>query len=174
MQRRTHHRFSPSDMAAGELPVHGLALDVEAEFDVSAAETCGIEVAVAPDGEEKAAIVYERETATLSIHRQYSGDDAAIDSAPQGLAHRLDAGEMLQLRILLDGSVLEVIANGRTRVTSRFYPSSKDSDGVRIVAPARLRRWISGSWHPPSDRASRMGSARLTPLVDPLYHKLFV
>ena len=45
---------------------------------------------------------------------------------------------MLQLRILLDGSVLEVIANGRTRVTSRFYPSSKDNDGVRIVAPAAV------------------------------------
>ena len=120
------------------MPVHGLALDVEAEFDVSAAETCGIEVAVAPGGEEKAAIVYERETATLRIHRHYGRDDAAIDSAPQGLAHRLDAGEMLQLRILLDGSVLEVIANGRTRVTSRFYPSSKDNDGVRIVAPAAV------------------------------------
>ena len=137
--RTAHHRLNPTEIETGELPVRGLALDIEAEFDVSAAETCGIEVAVASDGEEKAAIVYERETQTLRIYRHYRRDDAAIDSGPQGLAHRLDAGEMLQLRILLDGSVLEVIANGRTRVTSRFYPSSKDNDGVRIIAPAAVK-----------------------------------
>ena len=137
--RKAHHRFGPADMEAGDLPVRGFALDIEAEFDVSVADSCGIEIAVSQDGGEKAAIVYERRTQTLRIHRRYNQDDAAIDSAPQGLAHLLDAGEMLQLRILLDGSVLEVIANGRTRVTSRFYPSSKDNDGVRIIAPAAVK-----------------------------------
>ena len=137
--RSAHHHYDAGELGVEALPVRGLALDIEADFDVSAAETCGIEVAVAPDGGEKAAIVYERETGTLRIFRHYGRDDAAIDSAPQGLAHRLDAREMIQLRILLDGSVLEVIANGRTRVTSRFYPSSKDNDGVRIVAPAAVK-----------------------------------
>ncbi len=137
--RRTRHRFAPSDIAAGDLPVRGLALDIEAAFDVSAAGTCGIELAVAPDGEEKAAIVYERETGTLRIDRRYRRDDSEIDSAPQGLVYRPDAGEMLQLRILLDGSVLEVIADGCARVTSRIYPSSAENQGVRIVAPTALR-----------------------------------
>ena len=116
-----------------------MALDIEAQFDVSAADNCGIEVAVAPDGEEKTAIVYDRDTGTLRIQRRYRQDDSEIDSAPQGLPHRPDAGETLQLRILLDGSVLEVIANGRSRITSRFYPSSAESQGIRIVAPSALR-----------------------------------
>ncbi len=137
--RRARHRFGPSDIAAGDLPVRGLALDIEAQFDVSAAGTCGIELAVAPDGEEKAAIVYERDTGTLRIQRHYREDAPEVDSAPQGLPHRPDAGDMLQLRILLDGSVLEVIADGRSRVTSRIYPSSAENRGLRILAPTALR-----------------------------------
>ncbi|MDE2821461.1 MAG: glycoside hydrolase family 32 protein [Chloroflexota bacterium] len=137
--RGRRHRFGPSDIAAGDLPVRGLALDIEAQFDVSAAGTCGIELAVAPDGEEKAAIVYERDTGTLRIQRHYREDAPEVDSAPQGLPHRPDAGDMLQLRILLDGSVLEVIADGRSRVTSRIYPSSAENRGLRILAPTALR-----------------------------------
>ena len=137
--RRSRHRFAASDIAAGDLPLRGLALDIEAEFDVRSADTCGIEVAVAPNGEEKTAILYERATQTLRIHRHYRQPDPELDSAPQGLAHPLDAGETLQLRILLDGSVLELIANGRARVTSRIYPESADNQGLRILAPAALR-----------------------------------
>lgn len=137
--RGARHRFAPSDVGAGDLPVRGLALDIEAAFDVGAAGICGIALAVAPDGEEKVAIVYERETGTLRIDRRYGRDDSEIDSAPQGLTHRPDAGETLHLRILLDGSVLEVIADGRSRVTSRIYPSSVENQGVRIVAPTALR-----------------------------------
>ena len=51
------------------------------------------------------------------------------------MAHRLDPGENLELRILLDGSVIEVIANGRARVTSRFYPSDAMSQGLRVISP---------------------------------------
>ncbi len=137
--RRRRHRFAASDIAAGDLPIRGLALDIEAEFDVRAAASCGIELAVAPDGEEKTAIVYERDLGALRIHRHYSQDVPEVDSAAQGLTHPLGAGERLQLRILLDGSVLEVIANGRARVTSRVYPSSAQNQGARVISPAALR-----------------------------------
>ena len=46
--------------------------------------------------------------------------------------HALAPGETLQLRILLDGSVLEVIANGRASICSRIYPSREDSRGLRL------------------------------------------
>lgn len=137
--RQRRHRFAPADVAAGELlPARGLALDIEAQFDVTAAQSCGIEVAVAPDSSEKTTILYERDTQTLRIQRHYNQDDPEVDSAPQGLAHALDPGESLQLRILLDGSALELIANGRARLTSRIYPSSADNQGLRILSPRAL------------------------------------
>ena len=136
--RGAHHHFEANDLGGESLPVRGLSLDIVAEFDVSAAETCGVEVLLAPDTKEKAAVVYERGTETLRIYRHYRDENPDIESDLQGLAHRLDAGEALNLRILLDGSVLEIIANGRTRITSRVYPSSPENQGLRVVAPAAV------------------------------------
>ena len=127
------------DLAGDLLPVSGLALDIEAEFDASQAETCGMELARSPDGMEKAAITYDAATEALRVTRHYASENREMDSHAQGLAHRLDPGENLQLRILLDGSVIEVIANGRARVTSRFYPSQAASQGLRLIGAEALR-----------------------------------
>ncbi|MCY3979630.1 MAG: glycoside hydrolase family 32 protein [Chloroflexi bacterium] len=137
--RRDGFHAEAGDLAEDEdLPIRGLALDIEAEFDASLAETCGIELARSPDGQEKVAITYDASTEALRVTRHYASEDDAIDSEAQGLAHRLDPGENLRLRILLDGSVIEVIANGRARVTSRFYPSDGASQGVRVINPAAV------------------------------------
>lgn len=133
--RREHHRFTAADLDDGALPVRGLALDIEVEFDVARAETCGIELARSPDGGEKLAITYDASSEALRVTRHYAGDDGELESQAQGLAHRLDPGEKLRLRILLDGSVIEAVANGRARVTSRFYPSDATSQGLRVLAP---------------------------------------
>ena len=137
--RRDRFHAEAGDLAEDVLPVRGLALDIEAEFDAGQAETCGIELARSPDGSEKAAITYDASTEALRVTRQYAGEGGDIDSEAQGLAHRLDPGENLRLRILLDGSVIEVIANGRARVTSRFYPSAATSQGLRVINREALR-----------------------------------
>ena len=62
-------------------------------------------------------------------------DDPDLDSEPCGISHPLDRGETLQLRALVDGSVVEVIANGRTRITSRFYPTRMEGACLRALAP---------------------------------------
>ncbi len=131
--RRDGFHAEAGDLAEDVLPVGGLALDIEAEFDPALAETCGIELARSPDGGEQVAITYDAVTEALRVTRQYGGDVEALDSEAQGLAHRLDPGENLRLRILLDGSLIEAVANGRARVTSRFYPSSAESAGLRLI-----------------------------------------
>ena len=133
--RGRHWRFCPGDLDGSSLPFRGSALDFEAELDVNAAETCGIELLRAPDGDEKLAILYDRGARTLRIERRYLGENPDCESETVGVPHPLDPGENLQLRILLDASVIEVIANGRTSITSRFYPESQESDGVAVIAP---------------------------------------
>ena len=137
--RRDGFHAEAGDLIDEDLPLRGLALDIEAEFDATAAETCGIELARSPDGREKVAITYDAGSAALRVSRHYAVEDSALESEAQGLAHRLDPGENLRLRILLDGSVIEVIANGRSRVTSRFYPSSSESNGLRVISPEAVR-----------------------------------
>ncbi len=137
--RRARQHFTTDELLALDdavLPTGGFALDIDATFDASAAPTCGIEVARAPDGQEKTAVFYERGSGTLRIQRCYRQADSEIDSAPLGLPHALDADEPLQLRILLDGSVLEIIANGRSRITSRIYPTDAANQSLRLINPA--------------------------------------
>lgn len=136
--RVTHHHFEASDLSENNLSIHSVSLDIEAEFDLSASMTCGIEVACSPDGQEKTSIIYDGLTETLRIHRQYSHKSDDIDSYSQGLPHAIDDGEKLSLRILLDGSVLEVIANQRTSITSRIYITQSVNQNVRVINPSAV------------------------------------
>ncbi|MGH2562481.1 MAG: GH32 C-terminal domain-containing protein, partial [Thermomicrobiales bacterium] len=52
---------------------------------------------------------------------------ARIDRSPD---------EPLRLHVFLDGSVIEVFANGRASITDRIYPSRPDSLGVGLLARA--------------------------------------
>jgi beta-fructofuranosidase len=47
--------------------------------------------------------------------------------------------EALELRVLLDGSVLEIIANGRTSISTRIYPERADSQGLRLFGQGVLQ-----------------------------------
>lgn len=133
--RGHQQHFAAGELGEAAFAVGGLALDIEVEFDAEAASSCGIELTA---GEDKLAIIYERSAQTLQVQRRYRHANAEIDSGPEGIAQALDAGETLQLRILLDGSVVEVIANGRTRITSRFYPANADDPNLRVIAPAAV------------------------------------
>ena len=46
----------------------------------------------------------------------------------------LEAGELLNLRIFLDRSIMEVYVNGRQCVTQRIYPSRDDSQGIVVFS----------------------------------------
>ncbi len=135
--RGPHCHFDAGEVGHDDLPLGGFALDIEVEFAV-AGGICGLEMARSESGWEKLAVLYDQSTETLQIRRQYDHDDPELDAAPQGMSHRLDAGENLRLRMLFDGSVLEVIANDRSRITSRFYPGSAENATLRVINPASV------------------------------------
>ena len=53
-----------------------------------------------------------------------------MQAAPFPLAE----GEVLDLRVFIDPSVIEVFANGRQSLTQRVYPTRADSTEVRLFA----------------------------------------
>ena len=70
--RRDRFHAVAADLTTNEdLPIRGLALDIEAEFDVSRTESCGIELERSPDGLEKIAITYDANAEALRVTRQY-------------------------------------------------------------------------------------------------------
>lgn len=135
--RGTHHHFTAADVDETPLPVQGLALDIEVSFAINGGANCGLAVAAAPDGSESTTIIYDPVTETLRVRRHSTED--GLELHPQGRQHRLDPDETLDLRILIDGSVLEIIANQRTSLTSRIYPIQAESNQLRILQPGLLR-----------------------------------
>jgi len=137
--RGTHHQFTADTLTDDDLPVSGLSLDIQASFMFGNSPRCGIELVCSADGQEKISIYYDTSTATLRIERHYANLTSDYDASLQGLPHALDTDETLDLRILLDGSVIEVVANQRTSVTSRFYPAESDSQFIRMISPQAVK-----------------------------------
>ncbi len=127
-------------LAGGErkLEIQSLALDIEVTFD--AAGTVGLAVACAPDGSEETRVSYNPDSKLLSVNRERSSQGPELETFAHEAPHELRHGESLQLRILLDGSVLEIIANGRTSICSRIYPSRADSRGLRLFGNGIVKK----------------------------------
>ncbi len=120
------------------LNVQGVALDIVAEFEASG--VVGLALACAPDGSEQTRISYDPEAQHLIVTHIQSGSSDGVDLSPNIAAHVLFVGETLQLRILLDGSIVEIIANGRTSVCSRIYPTHATSRGIRVFGYGTLKK----------------------------------
>jgi beta-fructofuranosidase len=128
--RGTPHTLTDQDIETPvTLEVGGLALEIKAEFDPQGRP--GIALACAPDGPPGIAIVYLQDTQQLVVTR--ASHNPQVDVYEQVADHPLRAGETLQLHILLDGSVVEIIANGRTSLTSRIYPEHAEHHGVQVL-----------------------------------------
>lgn len=104
------------------LDVRSLHLDIEASFLLQQNGSCTLTLAQNSENGEEATISYDRAKATLTVRKVFREINGALSTVTREVPHELAADEPLNLRILLDGSVLELIANGRTSITSRIYP----------------------------------------------------
>ncbi len=120
-----------------DLEIRGAALDVELE--IMPEGRVGLAVACAADGSEETRLSYNPDTKLLSVNRDRASQDEEQEAFAHEAPHELAPGESLQLRILLDGSVLEIIANGRTSICSRIYPTSAESQGLRLFGKGEVK-----------------------------------
>jgi len=75
------------------------------------------------------------------------GHSQSIDS--RVVPHTLQPDEPLRLRILLDGSVVEIIANERTSLSSRMYPTQITHNQVHLLGEATMLNSLD-IWEMPS------------------------
>jgi beta-fructofuranosidase len=108
--------------------VAGWALEIEGSFSPAADGTCAISVGCSVDGSERTDMEYDAARQQLTVRTISQGSVQAVQYIP----HSLAPNEALTLRLLLDGSVLEVIANGRTSVIHRIYSTHPEHDRVRF------------------------------------------
>jgi beta-fructofuranosidase len=112
----------------------GDCLDITCQVDMKSAGGFGLAVRRSPDGREQTRIVFDRVSQTLSVDRSRSSISILPRKTARTTAFKLGESEPLELRVLLDRSVIEVFANRRACLTSRIYPKRPDSLGLGLFA----------------------------------------
>lgn len=160
---RNHRYKADEVSDNGFLDIEGRALDITARFNRKAIGDYGIRLLGSPSTPEGLNIVYHPTTQRLVIDIITTTADAITTHEEtyrtveqhygfQEQVSRLDAGqgeplvklsqsvplelasdEYLELRILLDGSVVEIIANEKTSFTCRIYPSNAHQNKVQLI-----------------------------------------
>jgi beta-fructofuranosidase len=92
----------------------------------------GVKLRCSPDGQEQTRLVYQSASQQVSIEREQSSVNPDVDRENCSVVVEADPGEVLQLHIFLDRSVLEVFVNGRCYLASRIYPERHDSMGLEL------------------------------------------
>lgn len=108
---------------------------LELAATIAPGDATGIRLCVcsSPDGEEETTIEWNRESGRLSIDRSRSSLDPRAAGGSHGGTLPLGDDD-LELRVLVDRSIIEVFANGRFTLTERIYPTRNDSTGVSLSA----------------------------------------
>ena len=126
-----------------------MALDIVAEFEFETVSDghCDLEL-VASSTMDGIRIRYD-----VSEQRLVVSDFTAPPDAPaaskRAAPHQLAAGESLKLRILVDASAIEIIANDRTSLSVRHYPAETGSNVVQLIGEkTRLRSLDAWEMHP--------------------------
>lgn len=153
--RRSHWRLNDKPLNAGEdlLPqgMGGDCLELSCEFDLGTASVVGMVVRRTPDGKEETRIVYERDRGCVFVDRTRASLDTRMDQTRHETALTLGPVEPLRLRVFLDRSVVELVANERALLSERIYPTRADASMVGVFAVGgragvrRLDVWEMGS-----------------------------
>lgn len=143
---RAPHDLPPDTFVALD-DLHGDMLEIATTIDPGAAQQAGVAVFASHARDEETRIVYEREPGRLVVDRTRSG---CGHTGSPSIALPLAPGEMLNLRIFIDRSIVEVFANGHACLTARVYPARNESDGVALFATGGAAHILSfDAWRLP-------------------------
>ena len=129
----------------------GRFMDIEATFTMRDRQKVGLTLLAAADGSELTRIVFWPDARRLIIERANSSTNPKVRRQDVWGQLILNNGEALRLRVLLDGSVLEVYANDRLCLTTRIYPEDEASVRASVFvegdALANVSAWNMNSIH---------------------------
>lgn len=150
--RQQHSRFSDLSLTSHDpeplADAVGDSLELQATIEPGTAGKVGLIVRRSPDGAEQTRVVYDADQGSLFIARDRSSLDPQGDTTPHQAQLQLAEGEALELRVFLDRSVIEVVANRRALLSERIYPSRDDSLGLAGFAEGGAGRMDSlDVWH---------------------------
>lgn len=128
--RRDHTAVESQTLEPGPamvLPdVSGDQLDIEARLGIPSGASVEISLRCSPDGSERTVVVLDREAGELRLDRVNSSQDPDVDRTPLAGALPVSADGRVEIRVIIDHSVVEIFANGKA-LTARIYPTRQDA-----------------------------------------------
>lgn len=131
--RGSHERFDSYGISDGQrqvLQTRGKALELSLTVDLGTADEVGLVLRETVDNEERTPLHIRRNE--LYLERSISSLDPETTDDP--IRMPLDEADQVDLRVFVDGSIIEVFANDRHCLTGRIYPTRADADGVSFYA----------------------------------------
>lgn len=127
------------------VPIEGRAVELRLRVRVPADGAAALDVLATPDGDERTRIVLDARRGTVSIDKTRSTLDPEASRARQVAAHPA-MDEEVDLHVIVDGSVLEMIVDGRLAFTTRAYPTRHDATSFVAWAHGGDVRWSGSAW----------------------------
>lgn len=134
-----------ADELLGTIP--GDQMELIAEWNPGLVGEVELLLRCTPDRAEHTAIRYDTATQILTVDQTLSSLSEEVVPGVYHAPLALLPGEGLRLHIFIDHSVLEIYANERVCLSTRFYPTRSDSLGIKFGgddAPS-LDLWAIGS-----------------------------
>ena len=155
--------------------------DISATFcNLAGTERFVFNVRESPSSAEVTKTVFDLANHRISIHRSRSSLENLGENSPDEGKFFLLPGEDLDVRIVVDNSIIEVFANGRFAVTSRVYPSLESSNGVSWdfggydEEGVDVRCWegLKGAWPARSESAAGIEEVMTEKVVRDEKHRM--
>lgn len=106
------------------------AAEILLRASIRASSRLELELFTDPDGDEKTRLYYDEMESSLILDRGTSS--LYTEVGKQVVSCHVDQTDLLELRIFLDHSSIEVFANEQKTLTARVYPKKRTSNGIVI------------------------------------------
>ncbi|MDQ6795344.1 MAG: glycoside hydrolase family 32 protein [Chloroflexota bacterium] len=128
--------------------LRGDALEIAVRIEDVEARCVNLILRASPDLTERTVVRYDRSRGRVEIDRDAASSSPEALQGVHGGPLDVAPGEALDLRVLVDKSIVEVFANDRLVITERIYPTRPDSLGVSLVAEGGGARVANIDWWP--------------------------
>ncbi len=112
--------------------LRGFQYEIKATFQRGDASQVGFILGANSNGSEQTRVYYDYISSQFVFERINSTTEAGFPRDNRTGFYALEAGEDLEMRVFIDGSVLEVYVNEEAAFSARYFPSSADHNRIDL------------------------------------------
>jgi len=136
------HEANPLVLSNG---MHQVEMDID--IDPKGCKRFGLMVGMDETNKELTKIYYDFEAQQFIVDKSQSSLNKNIPADGRSGAYTLPRNKKLNLRVFIDGSVIEVFVNNEDAFTTRIFPSGKNSNSVALFCEGNSIELVqAGVW----------------------------